>query len=242
MYKLILLLFCLNISSVILAQSNSDYVVNTTTLNMRKGPGKDFDVITTLTRGDAVSVISKTNSAWWLVNAGGNEGFVFAELLTLNPNIGWEPKIYETGASTDCENIDPQYDYKLDNFLRVNVGSNTDVVIKLMQIQQNGDKCIRIVYVRSGDTYDIENIPEARYYLKIAYGKDWRQKNIDGVCYGKFMKSAIYEKGTDILNYYTKNTGSGISIPSFELSLDVISTNKYDSFNANTINEKQFNE
>ena len=52
-----------------------------------------------------------------------------------------------------------------------------------------------------GDTYEIKNIPQDEYYLKIAYGKDIRKKIVDDMCYIKFMSNAKYEKGSEILKF-----------------------------------------
>jgi hypothetical protein len=113
------------------------------------------------------------------------------------------------------------------------------------------DECIRIVYVRSKDTYEIRNIPEGRYYLKIAYGKDYRQKVVDNQCYVKFMQNAQYEKGVEVLDFNKikqpdKKIGNEIyenwNVPSFELSLDVIVTKGTKStFKSNDISEAEFN-
>ena len=84
----------------------------------------------------------------------------------------------------------------MNNYLEVYVGSGTDVSIKIMNL--NTDKCIRYVFINSGSSYTINNIPEGRYYLKIAYGKNWLSKVESGQCIGKFIRNPMYEKGEDI--------------------------------------------
>jgi hypothetical protein len=162
---------------------------------------------------------------------------------------GWEKFNYSTGNTPNCFNFSPRYDYSLDNQLQVIVSANTDVVLKL--INYNTGKCIRYVYIRSGTTFSIRNIPEGKYYTKIAYGRDWRQKVINGQCVGKFVHNALYKKGEDILDFNRVFEGviiegeyeyTNYSIPSFSLSLDVTATdfdtNKY---NTNAISEDEFN-
>lgn len=182
------------------AQSSEQYIVSSQTLNMRTGAGKQHEVIGTLSEGDGVTLIEKSGNDYWYVDFDGTEGYVYSKSLKKDPYSDWEKKNYHSGVTPECENVTPQYDYKLDNYLRINVGSGTDVVVKLMKIGYYGDECIRIVYVRSSDNYEIKNVPEGRYYLKIAYGKDYRQKIADNQCYVKFMKNAKYDKGIDILN------------------------------------------
>jgi hypothetical protein len=244
----LLLLAIINIAS---AQTNEQYLVNSKTLNMRSGAGIEYEVITTLSMGDAVTLIQKYENGWCVVDFEGTQGYVFSSLLKIDPYSGWEKKNYQSGITPDCENVTPKYDYDLDNYLRINVGSGTDVVVKLMKKGYYEDECIRIVYVRSSETYEIKNIPEGRYYLKIAYGKDYRKKILNNICYIKFMENAQYEKGSEILDFNkikkpNERIGNNIyenwSVPSFELSLDVIVTNATKStFKSNDISEAEFN-
>ncbi|MBS1770498.1 MAG: hypothetical protein JSS77_12605 [Acidobacteria bacterium] len=161
----------------------------------------------------------------------------------------WEPVAYSNGQAPECYNYSPRYDRKLDNELRVTVGGGTDVVIKVMQVNA---VCIRYVYINSGTTYSIRNIPEGQYYMKIAYGKRWVEKQEAGMCIGKFASNPLYEKGEDILDFRTRHTGisyqngqqyENFEIPSYEIKLDVVS-NGFLSNNLNTdgISEAEFNQ
>ena len=106
----------------------------------------------------------------------------------------------------------------------------------------NTEKCVRYVFINSGSTYTIRNIPEGRYYLKIAYGKNWLSIVENGQCIGKFIRNPMYEKGEDIMDFNIKNTAQGYSIPSFKLELDVLSTGVNNSFNSKNISESEFNQ
>lgn len=236
------ILLLLSLTTFVSAQTIEQYLVNSKTLNMRNGAGKEYDVIATLTQDDIVVLIEKYDNGWWYVDFDGTQGYVFAQLLRKDPNKGWNKKQYESGQTPECENVIPQYDNNIDNYLKVNVGAHTDVVIKLMKQKEDGDICIRIVFIRSKETYYVKKIPEGNYYLKIAYGSDWRQKIIDEQCYGKFMKNALYEIGVERLDYNIIHKTNGMEIPSFELSLDIIVTkNKEDEFKSNEITESEFN-
>lgn len=247
-YILIILFWTMLIS---MHAQTQQFTVTAKTLNMRSGIGTNNPVVKKLSQGDIVNLVNKSNQLWWQIEAEGELGYVFAKYL-MEDLSGWEKTNYSSGTAPSCENINPKYDRKIDNLLRVNVGSGTDVVIKLMKIESYKNECIRIVYIRSGDVYDIKNIPEGQYFLKIAYGKDYRKKKIDGKCYVKFMKHALYEKGTEIFDFHLvkkPNTKVGNSIyenweiPSFELSLDVIETiGISQSFNSSGISEAEFND
>lgn len=136
----------------------------------------------------------------------------------------------------------------MDNYLEISVGDNTDVVVKL--VSRKTDKCIRYVYVKGNDEYRITNIPQGEYYLKIAYGKNWRQKEMEGKIVGKFLTNAQYEIGTETLDYniiygskeYTGGYSQNYSIPSYSVSLNVVQFATLNSFETDTISESEFNE
>jgi hypothetical protein len=245
---LLTFLLLLSITKLASAQTNEQYLINSKNLNMRSGPGKEFEVITTLSMGDIVTLIHKYDSSWWKVDFQGTPGYVYSSFLKIDPYSGWEKKSYQSGTTPECENVTPTYDYEIDNYLRIVVGSGTDVVVKLMNIE---DQCIRIVYVRSGDTYEIKNIPQGRYYLKIAYGEDFRKKIVDGVCYVKFMKNAEYEKSQEILDFnlikkpdqiFGNSVYESWDVPVFELFLNVSRTNRASKkFKGTEISEAEFN-
>jgi hypothetical protein len=152
---------------------------------------------------------------------------------------GWKDEHINNGNLPNCYNFKP-YRSKIDNYLSVYVGSGTDVVIKMMNVETN--KCVRFVYINSGSTYKVRNIPEGRYYLKIAYGKEWISKVENGKCVGRFFRAAHYEQGEEIMDFNIKHYKDGrYSIPYFELKLDVVRTNDMNSFESDRISEETFN-
>jgi uncharacterized protein YgiM (DUF1202 family) len=92
----ILLLALTTLSS---AQSNEQYLVNSKTLNLRIGPGKEFEAIATLSIGDAVNLIQKYDNSWWEVDFDGIQGYVYSPLLKIDPYSGWEKKNYQSFKS-----------------------------------------------------------------------------------------------------------------------------------------------
>jgi curved DNA-binding protein CbpA len=151
---------------------------------------------------------------------------------------GWEEDNFSNGQLPSCYNFKPKKS-KIDNYIEVNVGSGTDVVIKV--INYNTDVCIRYVYINSGTTYKIRNLPEGVYFLKIAYGKNWFSKVENGKCVGKFISNPLYKKGENLMDFHLKHHENGYSIPSFRLSLDVVETPDADKFSSNSISENEFN-
>ena len=133
----------------------------------------------------------------------------------------------------------PKYDFDVPNYLEIKVGSATDVVVKLMDYYSG--LCVRYVYIQGGTRYKIENIPESKYFLKIAYGKTWMQKVEHFHCIGKFKQNPIYEKGEDILDFKVVKTYAGESYSTYELELDVYVTNPQDVYDSKNISENEFN-
>jgi hypothetical protein len=227
------------------------YIVKTTSLNIRLKPSTDATVVTKLKQGDKVKLIYYNDNNWWFIQKDNYSGYVSSEFLIKDIYSGWEKKSYVSGTTPECENVTPQFDYNLNNYLRINVGSNTDVVVKLMKMGNYGDECIRIVYVRSTESYDIKNIPEGKYYVKLAYGQDYRQKIIDNKCHVRFMSNPIYKKGEDIFDFNKiskpdEKIGDKVykkwDLPSYSLSLVVRTTFGDNRFDSNKISEKEFNQ
>lgn len=152
---------------------------------------------------------------------------------------GWEETDINNGQLPACYNFKPKKS-NINNYLEVHVGGGTDVAIKVMNLET--DKCIRYVFINSGSTYKIRNIPEGRYYLRIAYGKDWFSKVEQDQCIGKFLRNPMYEKGSDVMDFNLQYNDRGYSIPSFQLKLDVIASATMNTFNSQNISETEFNQ
>ncbi len=152
---------------------------------------------------------------------------------------GWETQELANGQFPSCYNFVPKKS-DIDNYIEIHVGGGTDVAIKVMSFAD--EKCIRYVFINSGSMYKIRNIPEGLYYLKIAYGKEWYSKTLNGQCIGKFIRNPLYEKGEEILDFKLKYSDDGYSIPSYQLELDVISSNPSNTFNTQGISESEFNQ
>ncbi|MDB4742784.1 SH3 domain-containing protein [Cyclobacteriaceae bacterium] len=237
--RIILLIMILMLSKVAKSQVDEVYIVTADNLNVRSGPGTTYGIVTQLKKGQEVVVTEIYNSSWFKVDIGFNAAYVFSKLITNDPT--WKKLYLSNGSDPYCKNITPREDTEMDNYLKIKVGSNTDVVIKLMRISNYSELCVRIAYVRSNDSFEIKNIPEGKYYLKMAYGRDWRQKNVAGRCYGKFMRSPLYKKGDQVLDFNLQQNADGYSIPSFELSLDIVASDFQDDFQTNGITEEEFN-
>ncbi len=174
-----------------------------------------------ISRNDSIALIQINIDSLALIK----RGFTFSHL--------------SNGEIVECKNYVIGIDTNINNTLEVDVGSGTDVVIKLMSLFSG--KCIRYFHINSGSSFTINNIPEGKYQLKIAYGKSWMTNYKGGECLGRFIRKPIYEAGSDTLDYFNKKLPNGIQIPSYKLRLDVISSGIENSFNSNRISEDEFN-
>lgn len=156
----------------------------------------------------------------------------------------WEKKTYKSGATPTSFNFKGKFDYKLDNYLKIKVGKNTEVVVKMYKMGKTeaDDELVRVTYINSNTTQFIRNIPEGEYYLKIAYGIDWRETIVDGKKFGTFTKNALYEKSESILNFNTVKTSKGINVPSYNLALDLTSGGYDAGGQEDNITSEKFNE
>jgi hypothetical protein len=143
------------------------------------------------------------------------------------------------GNIIGCSNFKPRYNKHLNNRLEISAGFNTDVAVKL--IDNETENCIRYVYIKKDTKYIIRNIPEGKYYLKIAYGDDWGVKDGDSKCDGKFTTNALYKKSDEILDFNLISDENGTKIPSYSLQLSVLfSAGDSDNFSTNKIPEDEF--
>lgn len=146
----------------------------------------------------------------------------------------------ENGNITGCSNIKAKYNKKIDNKLIISCGSNANVAVKM--IDYATEKSIRYIYIQKNSTYTIRNIPEGKYYLKIAYGSEWGVKDGESICEGRFTTNTLYKKGDEVLDYNLIYSGDGgYQIPSFSLKLDVVFTeDNMNKFKTDNINENEF--
>ena len=152
---------------------------------------------------------------------------------------GWEEVSYKTGEKPNCISSAEKFDYKTEDFLRILLGRNTNVVIKVHNTVN--DECIRCVFINAGESFEINNIPEGIYYLKIAFGNFWMQKEFGGQkCEGKFQQEVYYKKGDKLLDFNTVKTETGVKIPNFELKLEIFKKNKKNEYKSSQITEEEF--
>lgn len=151
----------------------------------------------------------------------------------------WELMNLYSGENIECMCDLPTSILLPDNFLEIEVGHNTDVIIKI--VQKTTNNCFRAIYIKGGNTEKISRIPLGIYYLKIAYGKKLVKKYNAFPCFIRFSLHPFYERGKDELNFELVQVENGFMLTSYKLYLDVISEEIVNSFDSRPIDEKEFN-
>ncbi len=124
-----------------------------------------------------------------------------------------------TDAEPPCINQNSEYDKKLDNYLKISNGKDSEVIINITSIETS--KTIRKIHLVRNQEYYIKNIPEGKYRLDVDYGDEYIEEPINEKCTGFFKKKVTSEVGKDILDFYTLKTDNGIHVPSYNLEISL---------------------
>lgn len=123
-----------------------------------------------------------------------------------------------------------------DNYFDIEIGNGCDVAIKIVDALTND--CIRYVFVPENSSVNIQMIPQGKYYLKLAYGKDWMEHdNGDGSLSAKFTRNVTYNRSVDVFDFGKKNSSNVIS---YHLQINVIDIKPQNNFCTVEISEEEF--
>lgn len=149
---------------------------------------------------------------------------------------GWYfPKIKPTGELSIEYGVKSKYGQQ-DNYFDIEIGEGCDVAIKIMD--ESTDRCIRYVLVPENSNVNIQMIPQGRYYLKLAYGKDWMEKdNDEGRIKAKFTQMASYDRSVDVFDFGKKNSSQ---IVSYILQINIEESKLIHNFGTVEISEDEF--
>lgn len=123
----------------------------------------------------------------------------------------------------------------IDNYFDIKMGKGSDMALKIIDLSKN--KCIRYVYVQENSEFTVSQIPQGKYKLLMAYGKNWMTQLIKGKYIGKFADNAYYEQSIDIFDFGKKNSRE---IVNYTLSINVQESLHAKNFNTEEICEENF--
>ena len=157
---------------------------------------------------------------------------VQSELL----NNGWYvPMNMPSGELPKKYGIKSKYGQQ-DNYFDIEIGRGCNVAIKILDVEK--DKCIRYIFAPENTSVNVQMIPQGRYYLKLAYGKDWMEyDNGDGTIRGKFTSDVSYDKSVDVFDFGKKNSSN---IVNYLLQINVVDSELQNNFGAVEISEAEF--
>jgi hypothetical protein len=122
-----------------------------------------------------------------------------------------------------------------DNYFDITMGEGYNVAVKIVDAQT--DKCIRYAVVPENSTTTITQIPQGRYYLKLAYGKDWMEFHADSLIIGKFTRNAFYERSRQVYDFGKKNSLQEVN---YDLRINVCEETGMNNFETTPISEEEF--
>ncbi|MBS5527380.1 MAG: hypothetical protein KHX42_04400 [Prevotella sp.] len=149
---------------------------------------------------------------------------------------GWSFDTPKGGELCEEYGVKPVYGIQ-DNYFDIRIGDGFSVAIKIVNAET--DKCIRYVFVPENETITISQIPQGRYYLKLAYGKDWMEFVDNGNTKGKFTRNPFYEKSASSYDFGKKNSQGLIN---YTLEINVIDGTMEHDFETVPISEEEFYE
>lgn len=149
---------------------------------------------------------------------------------------GW---LLKSNSSMDGElpssyGIKPKYSLQ-DNYFDINMGEGGNIVVKIIDL--SNDRCIRYCYVSENSSITINQIPQGQYYLMIAYGYDWMEKEENGFTHGKFTRNCYYEKSVDVFDFGKKNSQHTIN---YILNINIHNGSIQNNFKTIRIDETEF--
>lgn len=122
-----------------------------------------------------------------------------------------------------------------DNYFDITMGEGYNIAVKIVDAQT--DKCIRYAIVPENSTTTVTQIPQGKYYLKLAYGKDWMEFETDSITIGKFTRNAFYEKSRETYDFGKKNSLQEVY---YDLRINVREETGMNNFETSPISEEEF--
>ena len=124
-----------------------------------------------------------------------------------------------------------------DNYFDIKMGVGSDLVLKIIDLSKN--KCIRYIYIQENSEYTISQIPQGKYKLLIAYGKNWMSLQQNNRNVGKFADNVHYEQSVDVFDFGKKNSKDLVNYL-LSINFDVHENFHATNFHAEEISEEEF--
>lgn len=171
------------------------YVVKVKQTQLYNEPDANSKVVVNVQYGTQVKIL-KESGDWSMVQIGKKQkGWIWTKYVEEAPE--WKKLKLKTGNAPHKYAVKPIYDKNIDNYLNLSTSKGTEAIVKLMKMSEEtvtfADTCVRIAYIASNSTYTMKNIPLGRYYIKVAYGREYSKTTIDGEEYEGFRYYPLFE-------------------------------------------------
>lgn len=114
------------------------------------------------------------------------------------------------------------YDKSSYNKIKFENSQNYDAIVCLVDVKT--EKTIRNEYISAGSTFQMTNIPNGTFYLKLFFGNDWNPfKKIEFTdiigCFEKDLTFSLYDNKTDWFEMNQQTTSKGINYSTYDVTL-----------------------
>ena len=147
---------------------------------------------------------------------------------------GWTYEEFTDTELGEEYGVKPVYGI-LDNYFDITMGEGYNVAVKIVDAATN--KCIRYAVVPENSTTTVTQIPQGKYYLKLAYGKDWMELQTDSIIIGKFTQNVFYERSREYYDFGKKNSLQEVN---YDLRINVREETGMNNFETTPISEEEF--
>jgi hypothetical protein len=89
-----------------------------------------------------------------------------------------------------------------------------DAAVKLVGVSAN--QTIRYVYVRSGEAWTLEGLPEGTYWLRYTQGREWDMAAL------RFRRNAVYREFERPLTFDEARADRGVQYATYEVTLHAV--------------------
>ena len=156
----------------------------------------------------------------------------------------WTSTKYKSGELVKSINSSRIFNYNKNNSITIINKKKYDAIVNIIQINEKNSRCFLGYFLKSGEKFTLEGIPNGRYKIHGALGNDWKEKQINSnSLIGSFSKNIHHFRNNKTLTF-NGNVEHTISISEAligEFNKDYFDENTViEDENGNTISSKRF--
>ncbi|MDD2971131.1 MAG: SH3 domain-containing protein [Lachnospiraceae bacterium] len=130
--------------------------VDGSTLNVRSGPGKDYDAIGKVSPGETLTVTGQTDNEWYRIDYSGKEGYVSSNYVTIGSGEASTAVANDPNDFTNYEEGAPQTDSLLTASPRMLILLGIIIVVVVIMI-------VTIIMIKKSDDDEYDEYEDDEY-------------------------------------------------------------------------------